>query len=78
MKQIDRIVKKYYKNGDKFYLWDLGYTQKSKNEIDDQNGHEGTYSINITKLAASYSREHLIIVTDGEVSENDIKKVINL
>ena len=37
-------------------------------------GPEGTYSINIAKLAASCpnEREHLIIVTDGKVSESDI------
>ena len=76
--EIDRIVKKYYKNGDKFYFWDSGYTQKSKNEINDwikkKKGTEGTYSINITKLASSSPRKHLIIVTDGKVSENDIKE----
>ena len=77
--EIDRIVKKYYKNGDKFYLWGSRYTQKSKNEIDDwikkKKGPElDTCSINIAKLAASCpnEREHLIIVTDGKVSESDI------
>ena len=64
--EIDRIVKKYYKNGDKFYLWGAGYTQKSKNEIDDwikkKNVPEVIYSINIAKHAASFPREHLIIV----------------
>ena len=74
--EIDRIVKKYYKNGDKFYLWGSGYTQKLKNEIDDwikkKNVPEVIYSINIAKHAASFPREHLIIVTDGKVSESDI------
>ena len=32
--EIDRIVKKYYKNGDKFYLYGSSYTQYSKTEID--------------------------------------------
>ena len=73
--EIDKIVKKYYKNGDKFYFWDSGYTQKYKNEINDwikkKKGTEGTYSINTTKLASSSPREHLIIVTDGQVIESD-------
>ena len=76
--EIDKIVKKYYKNGDKFYFWDSGYTQKYKNEINDwikkKKGTEGTYSINTTKLASSSPREHLIIVTNGKVSESDIKE----
>ena len=39
-------------------------------------GPEGTSSINIAKLAVSCpnEREHLIIVTDGKVSESDIKE----
>ena len=78
--EIDRIIKKYYKNGDRFFLWGSKYTEKNKNEIDDwikkKYGREGTCSINIAKLAATYpnDREHLIIVTDGEVDENDIKE----
>ena len=42
--------------------------------IKKKKGTEGTYSINITKLASSSPREHLIIVTDGKVSESDIKE----
>ena len=44
------------------------------NFIYEVGGTEGTYSINITKLASSSPRKHLIIVTDGKVSENDIKE----
>ena len=80
--EIDRIVKKYYKNGDKFYLWGSGYTQKSKNEIDDwikkKKAPDRTYSINVAKFASSCPRGHLIIVTDGKVSESYIKKAKNL
>ena len=58
---------------------DLGYTQKSKNEINDwikkKKGTNRIYSINIAKFASSCPRGHLIIVTNGEVSEND--KFIN-
>ena len=77
--EIDRLVKKYYKNGDKFYLWGDRYTEKSKPEIDAwikaRKGPEGTYSVNIAKLAMACPshREHLLIVTDGQVSENDIR-----
>ena len=82
--EIYRIVNKYYKNGDKFYLWGSRYTEKSKSEIDqwikNKKGPEGTYSINIAKLANACPthREHLIIVTDGEVSESDIRQSDNL
>ena len=78
--EIDRIVKKYYKPGDKFYLWETTYTEKSKPEIEEwiknKKGHGGTDSENIAKLIqeSPNHREHLIIVTDGEVPENCIKK----
>ncbi len=81
--EIDRIVKKYYKSGDRFFLWGSKYTELSKNEIDQwiqqKDGPEGTNSIYIAKIAMAcpYQREHLIIVTDGEVNENDIETVIN-
>jgi len=78
--EIARIVKKYYKSGDKFYLWGSRYTEQSKSQIDqwikNMRGPEGTYSINIAKLAHACPshREHLIIVTDGEVDEDDIRE----
>jgi len=82
--EIARIVKKYYKSGDKFYLWGDTYTEQSKSQIDQwirkMDGPEGTYSINIAKLAIACPshREHLIIVTDGGVSERDIRESDNL
>ena len=78
--EINRIVNKYYKPGDKFYLWGSQYTEKTKSEIDQwiisKYGPEGTYSVNIAKLVNSCPthREHLIIVTDGQVSESDIRE----
>jgi hypothetical protein len=78
--EIYRIVDKYYKSGDKFYLWGSSYTEQSKAQIDqwikNKSGPEGTYSTNIAKLviACPSHREHLIIVTDGEVYESDIKE----
>ena len=82
--EINRIVQKYYKNGDKFYLWGSKYTEKSKSEIDQwiqqRRGPEGTNSTNIAHLANACPshREHLIIVTDGQVGENSIKQSDNL
>jgi len=78
--EISRIIHKYYKNGDKFYLWENNYTEKSKSEIDEwiqqRKGSGGTNSENIAYIAKACPthREHLIIVTDGEVSEKYIKQ----
>ena len=78
--EIDNLVKKYYKEGDKFYLWGSSFQEKSKTEIDswikNKRGVEGTDSSLIAKLAIECPnhREHLIIVTDGYVGENDIKR----
>ena len=78
--EIARIVKKYYKNGDKFYLWGSTFTEKSKSEIDEwiknENGPEGTDSSQIAYLAHNCQshREHLIIVTDGQVDEYSIRE----
>ena len=78
--EIYRIVGKYYKVGDKFYLWGSRYTEKSKSEIDqwikNKNGPEGTNSTLIAQLANACPshREHLIIVTDGQVGESYIRK----
>jgi hypothetical protein len=78
--EIYRIVQKYYKNGDKFYLWGSSYKEKSKSEIDQwikaKSGPEGTNSVTIAELAnaSPTHREHLIIVTDGKVSESRIKE----
>ena len=76
--EIDRLLKKYYKDGDKIYLWGSTYTEQSKSQIDNwieqKKGSEGTESENIAKLslACPTHRDHLIIVTDGSVSEKDI------
>ncbi len=77
--EIERIVKKYYKEGDKFFLWGSSYKEQTKSQIDDwikeRKGKEGTNTENIAKLAHNCpnQREHLIIVTDGEVNESFIK-----
>ena len=77
-KEINRLIHKYYKPNDKFYLWGSTYTEQSKSEIEqwikNRVGKEGTSSINIAKLAKENPnhREHLIIVTDGSASSEDI------
>jgi hypothetical protein len=79
-KEINRLIHEYYKPNDKFYLWGSTYTEQSKSEIEqwikNRVGKEGTSSINIAKLAKENPnhREHLIIVTDGSVSSEDIDK----
>ena len=78
--EIDTLIKKYYNQGDKFYLWGSTYIEKSKTEIDSwikaKRGFEGTDSSLIAELAIGCPnyREHLIIVTDGLVGEGDIKR----
>ena len=78
-KEIRRIVTKYYKEGDKIYLWGSSYKEQSKPQIDEwiekERGTEGTNPENIAKIAQDCPnhREHLIIVTDGVVSESYIK-----
>ena len=79
-KEVDKIVKTYYKSGDKFYLWANGYKEKSRTEIDNwiksQKGQGLTNPANIALIANSSPshREHLIIVTDGEVGESKIQE----
>ena len=78
--EIDNLIKKYYNQGDKFYLWGSTYIEKSKTEIDSwikaKRGFEGTDSSLIAELAIGCPnyREHLIIVTDGLVGEGEIKR----
>lgn len=61
-----------------------GYKEQSKAQIDtwiqQKRGNGGTSSSNIIKIAKACPtyREHLIIVIDGEVSENDIRQNDNL
>ena len=78
--EINRLLNKYYKPGDKVYLWGTKFSEKSKKQIDEwiklKLGNEGTDIINIAKLAKESPdhREHLIIVTDGRASLCDIEK----
>ena len=82
--EINRIIKEYYKNGDKFFLWSSNYKEYSKPEImkwiQNKSGYGGTSSERIAEIAkiCPNHREHLIIVTDGEVGENNIRQSDNL
>jgi len=77
----NNIINDFYKNGDKFYLWSSSYYSKTYNEIiswiNSKNASGGTNSELIAQIAkeiGNYSNIHLILVTDGEVSESNIKK----
>ena len=78
--EIFRIVNKYYKNGDKFYLWGDGFKEQTKPQISqwiiNKNGTEGRHSVNIAKIANACPthRDHLIIATVGKVDEYDIRE----
>ena len=79
-KTIERLVKKFYKIGDKFFLWGSQYTEQSKFQIEEwikrMKGIEGTSVLNIAKLSDTClsHRDHLLIVTDGCVDESDIER----
>ena len=76
--EVKRLLNKYYKKGDKIYLWGSRYVEKTRNEIDKwierKSGYEGTDPTNIIKILndCPNHREHLIIVTDGSINENVI------
>ena len=77
----NNIIKDFYKNGDKFYLWSSSYNSKTYDQIiswiNTKKAFGGTNSELIAQIAheiGNYSNIHLILVTDGEVSENHIKK----
>ena len=77
----NNIINKYYKKGDKFYLWNDKYFPKSYDEImtwiKNKKSSGGTYSELIAEIAkenGNYSNIHLILVTDGKVSSKNINK----
>ena len=78
--EIKRIVQKYSKNGDKYFLWDDRYEEKTKSEIEkwiqNKRGSGGTSSEKIAEISniSPNHREHLIIVTDGRVGEGHIRQ----
>ena len=74
---------KYYNSvrGDKFYTWSNNYYYKNENEMDkfiqNKNGSELAYIYYIAEIGKETKNEnfeHLIIVTDGQVSEGSINE----
>ena len=76
---------KYYKNGDLIYIWNDAYekceisklTSSFKELIINSNtGNGGTQSEKIAEIAKDVKeyREHLVIITDGEVEEDSINE----
>ena len=77
---LRKIVGEYFKNGDIIYLWDSKIQEISYRELvnfyeNKEYRNRGTDSSNIAQIAQETDcREHLIIVTDGEVSQSKIRK----
>ena len=87
-KELNKIMEEYYKNNDDIiYMWDsvdsisrVGYLKVDIERINEFNnnleGHRGTESFLIAEIAKQEPeyREHLLIVTDGEVDLDRIQK----
>ena len=77
-----RIFNEFYKSGDLIYLWGDSFEKKDLNGFrswnDQQNGHlDGTASELIADIISKEINcgiEHLVIITDGSVNTNSIKK----
>ena len=82
---VIKEVIKSYKNEDIFFLWDDKIIQKTKQEIDEwilkkETPGNDTLPHFIVEEAnkQSLKREHLMIVTDGQVNESEIEKCDDL
>ena len=80
-------VNEYYKEGDIFYLWSDSIKEKKISRermeefIDKMEGYGDTNSSLIAEIALNAGntyREHLLIVTDGEVPNSCIDKSTKL
>ena len=76
---------KYYKNGDLIYIWNDAYEKYEISKltasfeelkINSNIGNGGTQSEKIAEIAKAIKeyREHLVIITDGEVEEDSINE----
>ena len=81
--KIRELVNKYYNSerGDKFYTWSQRFQFKTTAEMNqyiiDKKGTKGTDSSLIAEIANQVKHEkfeHLIIITDGQVSTSIIDK----
>ena len=79
--KLKELRLRYYNSarGDKFYTWGNNYYYKNENEMDEfiqnKNGSDLAYSYYIAEIGKETKNEnfeHLIIVTDGQVSEGSI------
>ena len=86
-KKLRELIQKYYcsSRGDKFYLWGDGYYYKTEKEmnrfIEEEVGQSyqshSKYIAEIGRETKYENFEHLIIVTNGEVGEEEIKESDN-
>ena len=77
--QLKRILDEYGKPDDEYYLWSNDIEKVTLDElhqfINNKKGRYGTKSSLIEEIAhLSNIKEHLIIVTDGSVDQNEIDK----
>lgn len=77
--QLSLILNKYRKSNDEFYLWDSAIRSSDYRNvctfISQKQGYGGTRSELIADICSRSSiRDHLIIVTDGQVNEDSIDK----
>ena len=80
-RKLRELRLKYYNSsrGDKFYTWGSNYYYKNEQEMDSfiaskygPDGTESYYIAEIGRVTKNENFEHLIIVTDGQVSTYDI------
>ena len=78
--ELEKIMDKYYKNGDIIYIWNDAYEEYEISKLTTSfkelciNYNKGNGSTHSEKLAEILKdvkeyREHLVIITDGEVEE---------
>lgn len=77
--ELSKIITEYYKKGDDIYIWDSEYKHLTYEQLLDFNnkkeGHGGTESSLIAEVAKiSTVKDHLIIVTDGDVNSGAIDR----
>ena len=85
--ELNQIINEYYKEGDIFYLWSDSLKEKKisrekmKEFTNKMEGYGNTNSSLIAEIALDAGntyREHLLIVTDGEVPNSCIDKSTKL
>ncbi|KAH0787495.1 hypothetical protein GPJ56_008690 [Histomonas meleagridis] len=79
--ELRKILELEYEIGDKIFLWSDKIWEKTRDQMnnfmDQKEGKNGTYSnliVDIAVKAGVEYRDHLIIVTDGEVPMETVQK----